>query len=372
MLLLVSIDGRNHDLLKRLAHLDVHLAAQGEHHRSDALGHLHASFEVEVDGSLIDGGELVEMHAVALAAEVLVELVGIEGCEGSQEFGNGHQAGVERLVGRALVVAHLLAPEAFAVESHVPVGEVVVDKLVDESSGTSGVEALELLVDGLDERVDARENPAVDLGLLLLRHGRNILCRGPFVDIGIEGEERVGIEERAEELAAHLVDALRVELQVVPRLGVGHHVEAHGIGTILLNHVERIHHVAHVLRHLVALGIEHESGGNDVLEGHRVEHHRGDGMQGEEPTACLVDTLVDEVGGEGQMLVDGVAVLEGIVHLCVGHSTRVEPHVDEVALAVHGLALLAHEDDVVDIGAVQVDAVVVLARHIAHDEALVL
>ena len=169
MLLLVGIDGRNHNLLKRLAHLDVHLTTQGEHHRGDALSHLHASLEVEVDGCLVGNGEHVEMHAIALTTQVLIELVGIEGCKGREQFGYGHQTGVERLIGRALVVAHLLTPEAFAVEAHIPVGEIVVDELVDESAGASGIEILQLVVDTLDERVHTRENPAVDLGLFFLR-----------------------------------------------------------------------------------------------------------------------------------------------------------------------------------------------------------
>ena len=169
MLLLVGIDGRNHNLLKRLAHLDVHLTTQCKHHRGDALSHFHASLEVEVDGSFVGNGEYVEVHAIALATQVLIELVGIEGCKRREQFGNGHQTGVERLIGRALVVAHLLTPEAFAVEAHIPVREIVVDKLVDESAGASGIEVLQLVVDTLDERVHTRENPAVDLGLFFLR-----------------------------------------------------------------------------------------------------------------------------------------------------------------------------------------------------------
>ena len=74
-----------------------------------------------------------------------------------------------------------------------------------------------------------------------------------------------------------------------------------------------------MLRHLVALGIEHQTAGDDVLEGHRVENHRGNGMQRKEPAACLVDTLVDEVAGEGGTFVDENAVFERIVNLSVGH-----------------------------------------------------
>ena len=76
----------------------------------------------------------------------------------------------------------------------------------------------------------------------------------------------------------------------------------------------------------------------------------------------------DEIGGVD--LVEVLLVLEGVVDLGVGHGSRVEPHVDQVGFAAHRLALRRDEDDLIDIGAVQVDAVgrVVLLRHVAHAE----
>ena len=58
--------------------------------------------------------------------------------------------------------------------------------------------------------------------------------------------------------------------------------------------------------------------------------------------------------------------------LCVWHGTAVEPHVNEVELAAHGLSALADEHDVVNVWAVEVDTVVVLLTHVAGHEALVL
>ena len=128
----------------------------------------------------------------------------------------------------------------------------------------------------------------------------------------------------------------------------------------MVDHLERIDHVAHVFAHLIAFGIEHESRRNHVLECHAVEDHRSDGMQREEPAACLIHALVDEICGECRALVDRIAMLERIMHLGVGHRTGVEPHVDEVGLAVHRFAALAHQYDVVYIGAMQVDLVIIL------------
>lgn len=46
------------------------------------------------------------------------------------------------------------------------------------------------------------------------------------------------------------------------------------------------------------------------------------------PPPGLVDTLGDEVGGEG--VLELAAVLEGVVHLGVGHATALEPAVEDL------------------------------------------
>ena len=94
-------------------------------------------------------------------------------------------------------------------------------------------------------------------------------------------------------------------------------------------------------------------------------------MQSEEPSTCLVNTLVDEVGGECLTLVYHFLILKRIVDLCVRHRTRVKPYVDEVALALHWLTALAHEHDVVNIRAMEVDLVIVLLRIITGNESFV-
>ena len=53
-----------------------------------------------------------------------------------------------------------------------------------------------------------------------------------------------------------------------------------------------------MLRHLIALGVEHEARRNHILESHRIEDHRSDGMEREEPSTGLVNALVDEVSWE--------------------------------------------------------------------------
>ena len=121
VLTLCVVDGWNHNLCERLAYFDVHLTAQSQYHRGDALCHIHTCFEVEVDGCLVGSRPLVEVNAFFLAAKVVIKFVGIERCERCDELCHCHKAGIECIVSTALVAAHLLSPEAFAVQTHVPV-----------------------------------------------------------------------------------------------------------------------------------------------------------------------------------------------------------------------------------------------------------
>ena len=126
-----------------------------------------------------------------------------------------------------------------------------------------------------------------------------------------------------------------------------------------------------MFRHLVALCVEHQTRRNHVFECDRVENHRGDGVQREEPAACLIDALVDEIGGERQFFIDGIGIFKRIVHLRVRHCARVEPHVDEVAFALHRLAVGGCQHDFIDIRTMKVDFVVVFLRHITNHKTLV-
>ena len=115
-----------------------------------------------------------------------------------------------------------------------------------------------------------------------------------------------------------------------------------------------------MFRHLDTLGVEHQSAGDHILECHTVEDHRGDGMQGIEPSTCLINTLVDKVAGEGQMLVDSHFILKRIVYLCIRHRTRVEPYVDQVELTMQRLSALTYQHDIIHIRTVEIDLIVVL------------
>ena len=94
-------------------------------------------------------------------------------------------------------------------------------------------------------------------------------------------------------------------------------------------------------------------------------------VESEKPSAGLVDAFSDEVGGEEVATVESLLVFKGVMDLGIGHRTGVKPHVDQVGLAVHGLAGGEREYDVVDIGTVEVDTLIVFLGVIAgHKTAL--
>ena len=160
--------------------------------------------------------------------------------------------------------------------------------------------------------------------------------------------------QRAEEFALHFGNALRVEFKVVPRLGVGHHIPARGVGAVLAQGLERIDGIAEPFGHLVAVFIQHQAVRHHVFVGHRIEDHGGDGVQGKEPAARLVHALGNEIGRKTMRKL--VFILKRIVQLGVGHGPAVEPYVDEVAFSLHGFARSRNQGDAVHVGAVQVEA----------------
>ena len=109
-----------------------------------------------------------------------------------------------------------------------------------------------------------------------------------------------------------------------------------------------------MLAHLAALGVLHVAHDQAVLVRALAEHQRGDGDQGVEPAARLVDGLGDEVRREA--LLENFLVLKGIVPLREGHGAGIVPAVDDLGRAVHLLsALRAGDGHRVDVGAMQLD-----------------
>ena len=194
----------------------------------------------------------------------------------------------------------------------------------------------------------------------------------PSIHVGIHGQEAVGLCKLAEESACDLLYALHIKLQVVPGRAVGNHIPAQRVGSVLLYGAKGIYGVAQTLGHLHAVLIQYQAVAYHGAVSHAVEYHCAQSMQGVEPSACLVNTLGYKVGRESLVLVDGLAVFEGVVHLCIGHGTAVEPHVYQVGFSCQLASAGTYQHDVIHHGAVQVDAVIVLLAHVAGYKTFVL
>ena len=95
-------------------------------------------------------------------------------------------------------------------------------------------------------------------------------------------------------------------------------------------------------------------------------------MEREEPSACLVHTLGNEVGGIDRAVVQQFLVFKRIMYLSIGHGSRVKPNIDEVQFACEHSTARAHQFDIIHVGTMEVNAVVVLLAHVAHLETLLL
>ncbi len=121
-------------------------------------------------------------------------------------------------------------------------------------------------------------------------------AEGEPVDIGIQGKERIGIVQGAEKLSLHLIHALDIELEVVPGLGIGDHVPAQRIRSVLGDHFKGIHRIAQAFRHFISVLVEAQAVADNILVSHRIKQHHGNGMQGEKPSAGLVHPFGNEIG----------------------------------------------------------------------------
>ena len=122
---------------------------------------------------------------------------------------------------------------------------------------------------------------------------------------------------------------------------------------MLVDDVPRHDDVPEGLGHLLALGVRDVPEAQDRLVRRTIEEQRGDGQQGVEPAARLVDGLADVVRGEARLEV--LLALERRVVLGERHGARVEPHVDHLRHAPQRLATGGRGDlDVVHVRPVRV------------------
>ena len=350
---------------KGLAVLDVGAVAgcAAQHDHLEDL--VHGGFQRRVDPRLVDRRVVAQMHRfrrvlIDGADQVAVDILRHKGDHGGGGLGHGDQGGVQRHVGVDLVLGHALRPVALAASAHVPVGKLV-HEVLQRLAGLRDAVVGQILIRGFHGGMQAAEHPLVHDGKLVVV--QRIFGGVEFVDVGVQHEEGVGVPQGAHELALALLHRLAVEAVGQPRGGVGVEVPADGVRAVGGEGVEGIHGVALGFAHLLAVLVLHQAEDDDVFIGGLVEQQRGDGQQRIEPAAGLVHRLGDEVGGE--LLFKQVFVFKGIVVLREGHGAGIEPAVDDLRHALHGLAALrAADGHRVDVGAVQLDILRAVVGHL--------
>ena len=299
------------------------------------------------------------MHAIRLAllAQVLIHGFGHERRKRREQAAQRLEHGIERFERGQLAALHALAPEALARAAHIPVGELI-HKGGDGARGFGDVVSRQALVHGLHQGIQPGEQPFVHAG----EFRGLFLLRVVAIDGGVQAEEGVDVPQRAHEFALRFADHIAREAAGQPRRAHGIEVPAHGVRALLIQHIPRVHHVALVLAHLLAVLILHVAQHQAVFKRRAVEDQRADGQQRVEPAARLVDGFGDEIRRE--VFLEDFLVFKGIVPLGERHGAGIVPAVDHFAGARHiAMALGALHAHAVDERLVQLD---ILGHVFAH------
>ena len=91
-------------------------------------------------------------------------------------------------------------------------------------------------------------------------------------------------------------------------------------------------------------------------------------MEGEEPSAGLVNTFGNEIRRINLTVVKCLFILKGIMNLRIRHRARVKPYVDKVFFALHWLSGSRNKDDVIDIRTMEVYTVIIILIIFSRDK----
>ena len=242
-------------------------------------------------------------------------------------------------------------PEAIAAAADVPVGQRVEER-PHRGARAEEVVGVHLRRDRGDEVVQLGQHVPVEHPGLIGADLRRVA-----LGVGVEGEERPRVPQRAQHLVGGVADPLLVHDEVgAAQDGRRQQEPPHGVGAVGVEHLERVDVVAQALRRLLAVGAEHDAVGHARLEGGPVEQGGGQHVQRVEPAARLGDVLHDEVARV--VVLEPVGVLERVVHLGEGHRARLEPAVEHLRHAPHrrlaGGVVGVGPHEVVDGGTVEI------------------
>ena len=232
--------------------------------------------------------------------------------------------------GSFLIPGHALAPEPFTAAADIPVAQFIhkvcngVGRLGNAVGGQIGIHPG-------NQGIQSGQDPLVHQAQLHLI--QRMLQGIKAVNLGIHGEEGVGVPQSAQELPLTFHHSLLGEPLRQPRSRGGVEIPAESVCAELVQHLEGVYHIAQVLGHLVAFRILHVTHDNAVFKGCTVKEHGGNCLQGVEPATGLVNGFGNEVGRE--VLLELLLIFKGIVPLGEGHGAGIVPAVDNVRHTVH-------------------------------------
>src|SRR5215204_4030281 len=123
--------------------------------------------------------------------EVNEELITKERRYGGHQAGYGFQAFIQGLVGSDLVGLVLPFPEPAAAKAHIPIAEVFIHEVLDQAAGLRRLIVVKSSLRLFNQGMQARQDPAVNLGPLFQRDISLPECKS--IHVGIKGKELIRI-----------------------------------------------------------------------------------------------------------------------------------------------------------------------------------
>ena len=293
------------------------------------------------------------------ANEISVNVLRHKGDKGRRDLCHGNKAGVKGHICVNLIGRHILYPEALTGATNIPVRELV-NKVVKNTGSLGDLVIFEVVINRLNSRVELGEYPLIHYREAVLVKG--VLGRIKAVDISVKNVERIGVPKRSHKLSLSLNYRIAKEAVRKPGRGVGVEIPADSVCAVLFKRLKGVDRITLGLGHLLSVLVENVAENENVLVGRAIKDKRGDRHKRIEPTAGLVNALADEVCGE--LALEELLILKGVVPLCKGHRAGVKPTVDNLGNSLHLAAALGTlKGDRIDKGAVKLDILGAIIGH---------
>ncbi len=177
------------------------------------------------------------------------------------------------------------------------------------------------------------------------------------IRVGIQGKEIVDILYGSEKFALHFPQAVQIKAGRCPGRRDIQQIPAQGIRPVLVKQIKGIHRVAPGFGHLAAFLVQYE-----IIDQYRFIRSfsgdkGGDGQQGIEPPAGLINSFADKICRE--QLVEILLVFKGIVLLGKGHGSAVKPAVNDILYPCHCFAAFVTDKmNIIHIGPVKINGLI--------------